>query len=178
MLHDAQAALAAPGRSPLEITSTNGGIEVLMGAPGEPSWERAQSTWAFHAVHPDIRPSALAWLAARVEKLTIVEFDLPRFADRSHEHATYAVDRYERGLAEYGNDSAAVPGFLMPVLVGQFAPAATRHTWEQPVEAWCDDLAQAGFADVTNRQIHDYWWGMAHLITGAGRLVSGNEPVG
>jgi SAM-dependent methyltransferase len=178
MLDDAQAALAAPGRPALEITSTNGGIEVLVIAPGEPSWELAQSTWAFHAVHPDVRPSALTWLAARVETLAIVEFDLPPFADRSREHATYAVDRYERGLAEYGTDSAAVPGFLMPVLVGQFDTSASRHTWEQPVEAWCDDLARAGFADVTNRQIHDYWWGMAHLITGAGRLMSGNEPVG
>ena len=57
----------------------------------------------------------------------------------------------------------AVSGFLMPVLLGQFEAGATRHTFEQPVDRWIEDLAAAGF-DPTVEIIHDYWWGPAFCL--------------
>ena len=169
MLAEAVATLkAVEDRAPL-VTVTEAGIEVLVADAGVRSWDRAQATFALHAVRPDARPRVFEWLVARVASFDMVEFDVPPFADRSREHARYAVERYERGAAEYDWESPAVAGFLMPVLVGQFDASATRHTWEQPIAAWCDDLMSAGFAAVTHQRIHDYWWAPAHLVSGRGR---------
>ena len=127
-------------------------------------WDVAQSTFALHAVEPAARRRVLAYLAGTVRRLVLVEFDVPAFTDRSPEHAAYAVDRYAAGIAEHDGDALVVQGFLMPVLVGQFHPDRPRHTWEQPVQAWLDDLRAAGFVDVRHHHIDDYWWAPAHLI--------------
>ncbi|HEV7762920.1 MAG TPA: methyltransferase domain-containing protein [Acidimicrobiales bacterium] len=136
-------------------------------------WDVVQSTFALHALEPAARRSVLSALAATVGRLVIIEFDVPELADRSAEHAAYAVERYAAGIAEYAHDELVVRGFLVPVLVGQFDPAQPRHTWEQPVAAWASDLVEAGFRDVRRRHLHDYWWAPAHLIEASGR-VSGH----
>jgi SAM-dependent methyltransferase len=128
-------------------------------------WDVAQSTFALHTLEPGARRRVLAALARTVDRLVVVEFDVPELGDRTPEHAAYAVDRYTAGIAEYAGDELVVQGFLMPVLVGQFDPAQPRHTWEQPIDAWASDLLAAGFATVDGQALHDHWWAPAHLLT-------------
>jgi len=169
-----QAAVARLGTGGRTVTAHQVTAQELLADPmvgpggGGRRWDVAQSTFALHALAPDDRRSALAALATAVDHLAVVEFDVPLLADRSPEHAAYAVDRYAAGIAEYAGDELVVQGFLMPVLVGQFDPAQPRHTWEQPISAWVDDLRAAGFRDVGHQRIHDYWWAPAHLLRADG----------
>ena len=55
-------------------------------------------------------------------------------------------------------------GFLVPVLLGFFQPD-TATNFEQPIAAWEDDLAAAGFGDVRSEPIFRYWWADACLVT-------------
>lgn len=126
-------------------------------------WEVVQSTFALHALAPDERSDVLVGLRAHSDLLLVAEFDVPAFEDRSVEHLAYLADRYERGLAEYDGDLVA-QGFLLPVLTGQLDPSARRHTWEQPIASWADQLGAAGFADVTTEAVSPYWWADAHLL--------------
>jgi SAM-dependent methyltransferase len=148
----------------VEVVAHHIAAEELAAAVPDQRWDLAQSTFALHAVAPEPRAAVLADLATRVDALLIVEFDCPAFTDRGEEHLRHLVDRYEVGLAEYADDPIVGPGFLLPVLVGQIAPDAERHTWEQPVAAWGEDLRAAGFATVRHRKVSDYWWAPAHLI--------------
>jgi SAM-dependent methyltransferase len=148
----------------VEVVAHPIGAEELATAVPDRRWEVAQSTFALHAIAPAARAAVLADLAGRVEALLVVEFDCPAFTDRGEAHLRHLVERYEVGLAEYADDPVVAPGFLLPVLVGQIAPDAERHTWEQPVAAWGDDLRAAGFASVRHRKVSDYWWAPAHLI--------------
>jgi SAM-dependent methyltransferase len=148
----------------VDVVAHHLGAEDLATAVPDRRWEVAQSTFALHALEPTARAAVLADLASRVDALLIVEFDVPAFADRSDAHIGYLVERYELGLAEYADEPLVAPGFLLPVLVGQLAPGAERHTWEQPVTAWGDDLRAAGFASVRHRKVSDYWWAPAHLV--------------
>ncbi|HET6952745.1 MAG TPA: class I SAM-dependent methyltransferase [Acidimicrobiales bacterium] len=124
----------------------------------------AQSTFALHAVAPAARGDALVALRSRVDGLALAEFDVPGFADRSPEHAAYAADRYERGLAEYPDGSPVGPGFLLPVLTAQFAPDRPRVTWEQPIDRWVADLTAAGYTVDDVVPLVDYWWAPARLV--------------
>jgi ubiquinone/menaquinone biosynthesis C-methylase UbiE len=131
-------------------------------------WDCAQATFALHNLPPDDRPGALARLMERVRTLSLVEFDVPDFADKSPEHATYAAEAYEIGAAEYADDRAVIDGFLLPVLLGQFALNRQRHTHEQSAHSWANELTKVGFQSVTIAPICDYWWANAVLITGIG----------
>ena len=151
----------------------HGGVAVVAHAMGasdlpdhvsaEQRWGIAESTFALHTTHPDERPALLAWLRDRVDRLLIVEFDVPAFADRSPEHLAYLAERYEAGVREYADHPDVVAGFLMPVLVGQLDPARPRYTFEQPIAAWAETLAAAGFT-VTTTPVFDYWWAPAVLL--------------
>ena len=136
----------------------------LAGLPDGVTRDAAQSTFALHAVEPAERARALAGLRDHVAALAVAEFDVPAFADRGPEHAAYAAHRYERGLAEYPDASDVGPGFLVPVLVGQFDPSRPRLTWEQPLDAWRADLAAAGWTVESTTLLQDYWWASAHLV--------------
>jgi Methyltransferase domain len=136
----------------------------LAGLPDRVTRDAAQSTFALHAVEPAARARALAALRDHVGALALAEFDVPAFADRGPEHAAYAAGRYERGVAEYADGSDVGPGFLVPVLVGQFDPSRPRLTWEQPLDAWRADLAAAGWTVESTTLLHDYWWAPAHLV--------------
>ena len=132
-------------------------------------WDLAQATFALHALPPEPRADVLRQLAPRAGRLAVVEFDVPPFADRSEAHAVYAATRYEEGMAEYGdNHPAVVTDFLLPVLVAQFLPGQSRHTFEQPIDRWAEDLVAAGWQAVTTRPIADYWWAPAWLIEADG----------
>jgi Methyltransferase domain len=136
----------------------------LAGLPDGVTRDAAQSTFALHAVEPAERSQALAALRDQVGALAVAEFDVPAFADRGRGHAAYAAARYERGLAEYPDGSDVGPGFLVPVLVGQFDPSRPRLTWEQPLDAWRADLTAAGWTVESTSLLHDYWWAPAHLV--------------
>lgn len=133
-------------------------------------WDLVQTTFAMHNLDARRRAPVLAELASRRGRIAVVEFDVPAFADRSAEHAAYAVATYRRGIAEYPDHPHVIDGFLVPVLVAQFDPSRPRHTHEQPVAAWERELAAAGWHGVASHPVVDYWWAPARLITASSSL--------
>lgn len=160
LLHEATTRTGWPVAPKPHCTDLSGFVVSL--AP-DARFTVVQSTFALHTIAPDERHRALASLRSHTDRLIVVDFDVPAFVDHSSEHAEYAIERYRVGVAEYAEIPAAVSGFLMPVLLGQFEAGATRHTFEQPVDRWIEDLAAAGF-DPTVEIIHDYWWGPAFCL--------------
>ncbi|MQA85982.1 MAG: class I SAM-dependent methyltransferase [Streptosporangiales bacterium] len=144
--------------------------ELMAGAApwsAEARWSLAQSTFALHALAAAERAELLSWLRTRVDRLLVVEFDVPPRASAC-EPAWFAhvVSRYEDGLAEYEGEEygygVVAQGFLMPVMFGYFDPAVDHH--EQPIDAWADDLARAGFGVADPQPLCDYWWAPAYLL--------------
>ncbi len=127
-------------------------------------WSLVQSTYAMHTLRPSDRVEVLARLRQRTNRFVFVEFDVPHFEDRSRDHADYAAARYELGLREYAAHPNVVSNFLMPVLVGQFDPTRQRHTFEQPIAFWSEQMLDAGWSSVSFRTIADYWWAPAVLV--------------
>ncbi|MYW92232.1 class I SAM-dependent methyltransferase [Amycolatopsis rubida] len=124
------------------------------------TWNLTQSTFALQSIEPSVRAAVLSALRGRTERLVLAEFDVPDTADLES-----LVRRYERGVAEYGEQASLVAqGFLLPVLLGVAAGTA-RTNWEHPAAQWTRQLAVAGFADVTVEPLADYWWAPAVLIT-------------
>ncbi len=160
-------AVAAIGDAGPVVTPHPSDIESFLGASSSdtPTWDLAQSTFALHSLAPSVRHAVFERLAERTSVLAMVEFDVPEFADHGA-HAAYAIERYRLGVEEYRDHPEAIRGFLMPVLIGQFAPGRPRHTFEQPADAWCELLAEAGFDHLSVAPVADYWWGPAVLITG------------
>lgn len=149
----------------ISATGHQSGIAQLLDEiDGDRSWDLVQATFAMHALDPHERSGVMRRLSDRAGRLLLVEFGVPAFADRSIEHADYAAERYEVGLMEYRAHPDVVSGFLLPVLVGQFDRAQPRHTFEQDVDSWCDQLTAAGWRHVTSNHITDYWWAPAFLI--------------
>lgn len=175
LLTAAQKRLADQGAGDGTVVARNSTAqELLDGLDDDAGWDTVQATFALHALPPDDRARVLAMCARRARHLLLVEFDVPSFADRSPEHARYAVERYTEGVAEYEDDDVVVDGFLIPVLAGQFDPERPRHTWEQPIDLWVAGLLAAGFAEVRHQQISPYWWAPAHLVeaTSVAHLMS------
>jgi SAM-dependent methyltransferase len=149
----------------IQLDVHNAGVEQFIAGAGR--FDVAQSTFALHALTPDVRDEVLAALARRVRLLVVVEFDVPELPAR--ERLEFLASTYERGLGEYRADRDLVAqGFLMPVLTGQLMPGAARSTWEQPAVAWAAQMARAGFADVTTAPLFDYWSSPAFLLTASG----------
>lgn len=161
LLAEASTAVARPGVDVVAHAIGAGDLPRHVGAAQR--WPVVESTYALHTTTPHERPELFAWLAERAERLLVVEFDVPPFADRSPEHVAYLAERYEAGVAEYRDHPEVVRGFLLPVLVGQLDPARHRYTFEQPIAAWTQQLHEAGFTTETT-PIFDYWWAPATLI--------------
>jgi SAM-dependent methyltransferase len=129
-------------------------------------WDRAQATFSLQSVPLGDRAGVLRSLRERTDTLTIAEFDILELVEGTPEHLHSLVSRYERGIAEYGDDAQLVArGFLLPVLLGQVDPDVERTNWEQPVAKWADQLTEAGFTSVDVEPLADYWWAPAVLIT-------------
>ena len=152
------------GRVP-DLVATCSTVQELIADNTRQRWDAIQSTFALHNLEPDERRTTLAALAERTRLLSLVEFDVADFADRSAAHATFAASAYEVGVNEYVDDRLVIDGFLLPVLVGQFATDRPRHTFEQSATAWSSDLAAAGFGSVTTSHVCAFWWADAVLIT-------------
>ncbi len=123
------------------------------------------STFALHNLPPDERAATLEGIAERTDRFAVVEFDVPEW--RSLEQwGIHCAERYAIGAAAH-NDAEVLHGFLVPVLLGQFAPDAVRHTYEQPLAAWEADFQAAGFTQTEVQEIHsDFWWASAGMVTG------------
>jgi SAM-dependent methyltransferase len=138
----------------------------------EQRWDVAESTFALHTLPYDERTAVLSRLHAHVDKLVVIEFDVPDHDPRSYERLAFLADSYEQGLAEYTEDRDLIAsGFLMPVLVGQLAPGAARVTYEQPSAAWEEQLRNCGYSDVERHDLFPYWSSPAFVVTGVGGAV-------
>ncbi|MGW3960450.1 class I SAM-dependent methyltransferase [Amycolatopsis sp. NPDC005003] len=128
-------------------------------------WDFVQSTFAMQSIEPEQRAEVLRALQPRTGTLVLAEFDVPEFEEGSPEHLHSLVERYERGVAEYGEDATLVAqGFLLPVLLG-IVSGQQRTNWEHPAEVWAEQLTTAGFTQVDVTPLADYWWSPAVLIT-------------
>ncbi|MGW3994285.1 class I SAM-dependent methyltransferase [Amycolatopsis sp. NPDC004772] len=128
-------------------------------------WDFVQSTFALQSIEPEQRAEVLRALQPRTGTLVLAEFDVPEFEEGSPEHLRSLVERYERGVAEYGEDATLVAqGFLLPVLLG-IVSGQQRTNWEHPAAGWAEQLTTAGFTEVDVTPLADYWWSPAVLIT-------------
>ncbi|SHG27691.1 Methyltransferase domain-containing protein [Jatrophihabitans endophyticus] len=133
-------------------------------------WDVAQSTFALHALPEEDRDDVLRALRTRVQRLVVVEFDV-RTADADRaEHLRFLASSYEQGLSEYEGEARALvaAGFLMPVLVGQLLPGASRMTYEQTADQWSEQLRRCGYQHVERTELYPYWSSPAFLVTGTG----------
>ncbi|GLY28800.1 class I SAM-dependent methyltransferase [Kineosporia sp. NBRC 101731] len=138
----------------------------LESLPAESHWPLAQSTFALHTLPHEERTAVLAQLRPHLDVLVVVDFDVPHHAVGSAGHLDFLARTYEQGLAEYDADRELVAqGFLMPVLVGQLRPGATRVTWEQSKEKWLEQVKSAGYNDVQVSPLCEYWSSPAFLLT-------------
>ena len=104
-------------------------------------------------------------LRPHVRQLAVVEFDVPVLEARSAEYFDSLAQRYERALAGYGEDAPLVAGgFLAPMLLGQLRQASRPSNWEQPIQAWLEELREAGYATVRTEALYDYSWSPAVLM--------------
>ncbi len=130
-------------------------------------WDLVQETFAMLSLPADERAGTFRWLRERTSRLVLVEFDVPRAEHPLHpDWYRYVLSRYEAGMAEYPEPYNLVrQGFLAPVLLGTLRPSEDKVHYEQTVDDWCRDLAEAGFAlDGEPRHVSDFWWGEAFLI--------------
>ena len=115
--------------------------------------------------HPNARRPALHRLASHVDRLVIVEFDVPALAEGSVALYESLARRYELAANEQREHAELVAsGFLAPMLLGQLR-AQSPSNWEQPAIAWVDELLANGFRTVDVEHVHDYSWAPAVLIT-------------
>lgn len=145
------------------LECVNTGIQQLLDTRRQ-RWDLVQATYSLHTIDKPERLHVLAQLREHTDRLAVVEFDVPAYADHSVAHADYVIDRYEVGLAEYHAYPNVISDFLLPLLVGQFDPTQKRHTFEQPIENWKKDLLEAGWTDVETSPVAEYWWADAVLL--------------
>jgi hypothetical protein len=136
---------------------------------GQGSWALVESTFALHTLSHLERDAVLRALRPRTGRLAVVEFDVPEAAVGSPAHLQFLARTYEQGLGEYGEQRELVAqGFLMPVLTGQLRPGAVRATFEQPADAWAEQVRGAGYSEVVVTVLYGYWSSPAFLLTARG----------
>ncbi len=172
LLDQTSAALAKRG---VPHRGHNGTLQQFVAQHGDAYWDLAEATFSLQSIPPDERSVLLHWLRTHVDRLIMVEFDVPTFASGadptdflSLQRIDYVTTRYLRGLTEYHNqtkdDSVVAQGFLMPVFFGYFDRSANRTNWEIPIPDWVKLLHAAGFTQIEARPIFDYWWAPACMI--------------
>lgn len=125
-------------------------------------WDLAQSSFALQSLPPDERVEALRALRPHVDTLVLVEFDVPALAHGSDAYFHSIAERYERCLAQYGDDADLIArGFLAPMLAGQLRRDVAPSNWEQPIAAWQREFEQAGYRLREARHLYDYSWSPA-----------------
>lgn len=146
--------------------------------PANTHWDMAQSTFALQSIAPAARRTALRLLAAHVDRLVIVEFDVPDLVAGTPEYHASLASRYEQAAADCGDDAELVAGgFLAPMLLGQLRAAAPSN-YEQTKTAWIVELADAGFRVVRVTHVHAYSWANAFLLEAVPAVRSLDRPSG
>ena len=131
------------------------------GIAQEAHWDMAQSSFALQSIPPVARIDALRKLARHVDRLIVIEFDVPDLSPGSRDLHESLAARYERTAMEQEEHvDLVVSGFLVPMLLGQLR-ATTPSNWEQPASAWLDELTLAGFRTVKVEHVHEYSWAPA-----------------
>ncbi|PPT93003.1 hypothetical protein XaraCFBP7407_19100 [Xanthomonas arboricola pv. arracaciae] len=139
----------------------------LEGVDAEDRWDLAQSTFALQSIETEAREQALRTLAGHVDRLVIVEFDVPDLTPNSDAYYQSLAHRYERAASEYGENAALVAGgFLAPMLLGQLRSIAPSN-YEQPADAWAAELEKSGYRVLSRANLHDYSWANAFSLTAA-----------
>jgi len=125
-------------------------------------WDLAQSSFALQSLPPPERVEALRALRLHVDTLVVVEFDVPALAHGTSAYFHSVAGRYERCLAQYGDNVALIAhGFLAPMLAGQLRRGVAPSNWEQPVVDWQREFEQAGYRLREARPLYDYSWSPA-----------------
>jgi len=146
--------------------------------PATVRWDMAQSTFALQSIVPAARKAALRLLAAHVDRLIVVEFDVPDLVAGTPEYHDSLAARYEQAAADCGEDADLVAGgFLAPMLLGQLRAAAPSNH-EQSKTAWIVELADAGFRVVRVAHVHAYSWANAFLLEAVPAVRSPDRPSG
>lgn len=128
-------------------------------------WDLAQSSFALQSLPPVERLEALRALRPHVDTLVLVEFDVPALAHGSDAYFHSIARRYERCLAQYGDDADLIArGFLAPMLAGQLRREVAPSNWEQPIAGWQRELEQAGYRLREARPLYDYSWSPAWWV--------------
>ena len=128
-------------------------------------WDLAQSSFALQSLPPDERIEALRALRPHVDTLALVEFDVPALSHGSDAYFHSVAQRYERCLAQYGDDADLIArGFLAPMLAGQLRRDVAPSNWEQPIAGWQHELEQAGYRLREVRHLYDYSWSPAWWV--------------
>jgi SAM-dependent methyltransferase len=163
LLDDAVAALASV---PVVVDARHASAEAFVDALAPiDQWDVVESTFALHALEPSARTDVLHVLRGHASHLLVVEFDVDLPPEGTDEHLAELASRYEQGVGEYDTDRDLVAhGFLLPVLLGQLDADRPRATWEQPADAWRDQLLAAGWSDVVVEPVAPYWWAPAVAI--------------
>lgn len=136
----------------------------LEGVDAEDHWDLAQSTFALQSIETKAREQALIALVGHVDRLVIVEFDVPDLTPNSDAYYQSLAHRYERAASEYGENAALVAGgFLAPMLLGQLRSIAPSNH-EQPADAWVAELERSGYRVIARANLHDYSWATAFSL--------------
>lgn len=129
-------------------------------------WNVAQATFALQAIPEAERWAGLSALRAHVDKLLVVEFDVPVLERGSDAMLLSLAARYERALGEYvGAERMLVAeGFLLPMFLGQLDERTAATNWEHPAPVWREKLSQLGWRVTRMERLCDYFWAPAFVL--------------
>jgi len=129
-------------------------------------WDLAQATFALQAIPDPERWEGLARLRSHVQRLVIVEFDIPPLTRGTDEHLQSLASRYERALGEYegATRELVAQGFLIPMFLGQIDEQTAATNWEHPAEVWRDKLDELGWRVQRLERLCDYFWAPAFML--------------
>ena len=129
-------------------------------------WDLAQATFALQAIPEAERWEGLARLRAHVDRLVIVEFDIPVLEHGSDGLLLSLAGRYERALGEYDGDvrELVAQGFLLPMFLGQLDEQTAATNWEHPAAVWRERLEQQGWRVRKLERLYDYFWSPAFVL--------------
>ena len=151
--------------------------ELVDADPRPQGWDLGVATWSLQNLDRAQRAPVLEFLARRVGRLMVAEYDapVPPGERTGEERVRHYHDRYLQGVewtAQSADPETAIQGFLMPMLFGAFSSDAPPNH-EQPKAAWREELAAADFTDVVEAGSSSHWWAEAFVLVGTGSRAGG-----
>ncbi|WP_457389785.1 hypothetical protein [Roseateles sp. P5_E1] len=151
----------------LPVQALNEGLGAFVHKLGPDNrWDLAQATFALQAIPEPERWAGLARLRSHVERLVIVEFDIPDLQRGSDAYVASLAQRYERALGEYegATRDLVAQGFLIPMFLGQLDAQTAATNWEHPMPVWREKLEALGWRVTRLAHISDYFWAPAFVL--------------